>query len=227
MIRDNVVFLKQCLCDFQSTGALCRSSKRAAHGLTEPLRQISRKPYKILELGPGTGAITEKILEDMIPGDQFHTCEINPEFMIALKKRLLSLPTYQRHKERVEFLLCPAQEIPTECKYDLVVGCLPFLNFDLTTVIEIFEHIKKLSHEETIMTYFEYTGIRTTGRYLSKRLRAVNDYLAEVYNNHRVAHKRVLFNLFPMNIHYLKIGATIQQSQSLFEDHREKKCSNF
>ncbi len=227
MIKDNVVFFKQCLSDFHSTGALCRSSKKAAYGLTEPLRQPNRKPYKILELGPGTGAITQRILEDMIPGDQFHTCEINPMFMAALKKRLAKLPAYQRNSENIKFLLCPAQQIPTDCKYDVIVGCLPFLNFDLVTVKEIFEHIKKISHEGTVMTYFEYTGIRTTGRYISKRIRSVNNYLAGIYNDHRFARKRILFNLFPMNIHHLKIGLNNTENENHKESNWRKQCSNY
>lgn len=227
MIKDNVVFIRQCFSDFQNTGALCRSSQKAAEGLTEPLRTPDRAPLNILELGPGTGAVTIKILEYMKPGDRFDTCEINPEFMAALKKRLAGEPSFQRHEERVNFLLCPAQQLPLDRKYDLIIGCLPFLNFEIATVKAIFERLKMVSHQSTIMTYFEYTGLRTTGIYVSRRLRLINDYLVDIYNHHRISRKRVLLNLFPMNIHYLKIGENYKANTVTSPQNHAQMCSNY
>jgi len=36
-----------------------------------------RGPSRILEVGPGTGPVTKKILDHLQPGDQFDAVEIN------------------------------------------------------------------------------------------------------------------------------------------------------
>ena len=206
MAKDNLVFLKQFFVEFQNTGAFCRSSQRAAKALTVPLR-AEREPVRILELGPGTGAITKRILADMIPGDSLTECEINPHFMDALKAKLEHNPDFMKHRERVSFFLGAAQDLPEEFKYDVIICCLPFLNFEIQTVREIFNKIRSLSKPTTVMTYFEYFGIRDIGKFLSPRLRDINAFLTDVYRQQRIRQERVWLNFLPMNIHTLRVAA--------------------
>ena len=206
MAKDNLVFLKQFFVEFQNTGAFCRSSQHAAKALTVPLR-ADREPVRILELGPGTGAITKRILADMIVGDELTECEINPHFMKALQDKLEFNPDFQKHRDRVSFFLGAAQDLPDSVKYDVIICCLPFLNFDIQTVRDIFDKIRSVSKAETVMTYFEYLGIRDIGKFLSPRLRDINDFLTDVYRRQRIRQERVWLNFLPMNIHTLRIAA--------------------
>lgn len=207
MIKDNVAFLKEFIKEFQTTGTMFPSSKWAAQALTNPLRK-SRTPQNILELGPGTGPVTVKILDDMQQGDHLVTCEINPRFMAVLKENLSSYPNFLKHKNNVEFFLGPIQELPETRKFDTIVCALPFLNFELKTVEEIFSKLERLSSPDTKMTYYEYIGLRSLGKVVSmpdrkKRLKEIDCFFKKIYKNRPVQRERVWLNLLPINIYTL------------------------
>ena len=56
MIKENLVFLREFLLEFKTTGACFPTSRWAAQALITPLREPNRPPRNILELGPGTGS---------------------------------------------------------------------------------------------------------------------------------------------------------------------------
>ncbi|HTK76950.1 MAG TPA: hypothetical protein VL371_16910, partial [Gemmataceae bacterium] len=72
-------FLKESRRHFRATGALLPSSRFLAKTLAAPLSG-ARPPYRILEVGPGTGAVTRAIARRMISGDQLDAVELNPRF---------------------------------------------------------------------------------------------------------------------------------------------------
>lgn len=210
MIKDNVVYFMEFLKEFQNTGTCFPSSKWAARALTNPLR-ASRAPQRILELGPGTGVVTVRILEDMIPGDRLTICEINPRFMQALKENLRKNSNYLKHAANVSFFEGPAQEIPEDGYYDTIVCALPFLNFDLPTVEEIFSKLERISTTKTKMTYYEYIGLRSLGKVVAaadrkKRLRELDVFFNGVYKRHNMHRERVWLNLLPINIYTLHLA---------------------
>jgi phospholipid N-methyltransferase len=96
MFKENLVFLREFLLEFKTTGACFPTSRWAAQALITPLRAPERAPKNILELGPGTGSVTMPLLREMRPGDHLTICEINPRFMKSLKdtsKKALMLYT--------------------------------------------------------------------------------------------------------------------------------------
>lgn len=64
-----------------------------ARAMTRPMRQM-RKPRRILEVGPGTGAITAEIVRHLRPGDRFDIVEINADFVAYLGQRFRRRPTF-------------------------------------------------------------------------------------------------------------------------------------
>ncbi len=209
MLKDHVVYVKEFLKEFQTTGTCFPSSKWAAQSLTCPLRG-PRAPQRILELGPGTGVVTVRILQDMIPGDRLTICEINPRFMQALKENLKKNPDFQRHAKNVTFFEGPAQEIPEDGSYETIVCALPFLNFDLDTVQAIFNKLARISTNTTKMTYYEYIGLRSLGKVVAasdrkKRLRQLDVFFDAVYKRHHMQRERVWLNFLPINIYTLHL----------------------
>jgi phospholipid N-methyltransferase len=209
MIKDHVVYFMEFLKEFQNTGTCFPSSKWAARALTNPLRK-SRAPQRILELGPGTGVVTVRILEDMIPGDRLTICEINPRFMQALRENLKNNPDFILHQNNISFFEGPAQEIPEDGHYDTIVCALPFLNFDLPTVVEIFSKLERISTNQTKMTYYEYIGLRSLGKALApaerkRRLKELDVFFAGMYKRHNMRRERVWLNLLPINIYTLHL----------------------
>jgi phospholipid N-methyltransferase len=210
MLKERVVFLKEGLLEFQSTGALCSTSRWAVKALTHPIRE-DRSPQKILELGPGTGSVTLQILEDMLPGDELTICEINPRFMESLKTRLEKEPLFLKHKDKVRFLTCAAQELPEDARYDIIICSLPFLNFPVQVIEEIFSKLSRLSTKQTIMTYYQYMGLRSLKKIVSapeqkKNVKAMESFFDAALKRYHGARTKVWLNFLPINIYTLQLS---------------------
>lgn len=205
-------FLHESCLEFQLTGTIFPTSKWAAKAMTDPLRNEARGNRRnILELGPGTGPVTVKILADMNDEDTLTICEINPRFMAILQTILNENSDYRRHKERVRFFCCAAQELPEDATYDVIVCSLPFLNFDLKTVRQIFNKLVKLSHEKTLMTNYEYIGLRGIGKLMSPRKRRRRIYQVDRFFRrfapNPLKRTKVWLNVLPINIYTRKLAA--------------------
>jgi phospholipid N-methyltransferase len=210
MLKDNVLFLKEAILEFQSTGTFFPTSRWAAEALITPLiSRKSRKPLKILELGPGTGSVTLPILESMQPGDELVVCEINHRFMEALQARLDENQHYLRIKDRVKLHCCPMQELPETDQFDVIVCAIPFSNLDLGTVQEIFSKLRRISHEQTLMTYYEYMALRSIGKVVTppknrERLKQIDSFFNSIYSNHLCDKIKVYMNVLPIHIYTLR-----------------------
>jgi len=212
MLKENLVFLREFLLEFKTTGACFPTSKWAAHALITPLREPDRADKRIIELGPGTGSVTIPLIREMQPGDRLTICEINPRFMKALKETLEREPAFQEKRHQVEFFEGAAQDIPVGAPYDIIVCALPFVNFDLATVQDIFAKLRLLSTPNTLMTYYEYIGARRINQTLGaqarkERMREVDGFLRESGTLRGIDRKQVWLNLFPINVYTVKPAA--------------------
>lgn len=212
MLKENLVFLREFLLEFKTTGACFPTSKWAAQALITPLQESNRPPKRILELGPGTGSVTIPLIREMHPGDHLTVCEINPRFMKALKETLEREDAFQARRSQIEFFEGAAQDIPVTEPYDVIVCALPFVNFDLSTVQGIFARLRLLSTPTTLMTYYEYIGARKVSQTLGapshkERVRAVNGFLRESGAVRNINKRKVWLNLFPINIYTVKPAA--------------------
>src|SRR5690348_8102561 len=79
-------FAIQAISDFRNVGAIAPSSRYLAHAMLGPLPL--RTARIVVEVGPGTGAMTQALLE-LIPRDAtLLALEINPRFSKYLKARI-------------------------------------------------------------------------------------------------------------------------------------------
>ena len=207
-MNDHIAFLREFLARFEETGSAVPSSRWAAQALTRPIKKLPH-PKQILEVGPGTGVVTERALRDMSEKDHFTICEINPRFMQALKEKLADNPDYIRHKERVKFFEGPVQRLEESIKFDVIICAIPFTNLKVQIVEEIFTKLSKLSHEKTLVTFFEYIGLRKLGRIASlkerrDRLTQIDDFFSELFSHYHRDVERVWLNLTPIKVYTLK-----------------------
>src|SRR5215207_5950478 len=94
-IQEKVYFLRQFQREVVSIGALLPTSRYAARAMaSECTRRAS--PKTILEVGPGTGAITAAIVECMGPDDRLVLCELNAGFIAYLRGRFETEPAFRR-----------------------------------------------------------------------------------------------------------------------------------
>jgi phospholipid N-methyltransferase len=211
MLKENLVFLGEFLREFKTTGACFPTSRWAAQALIAPLNASKRSGKHILELGPGTGSVTVPLIQNMKAGDTLTICEINPRFMKALKERLAEHPDFERVKNQVTFFQGPAQEIPEDKRFDIIVCALPFLNFDLSTVQEIFAKLRRISSPETLMTYYEFIGLRKMGQTVShperrKRITEISHFMEQNLEN-KLCRERIWLNMLPINVYTIRPAA--------------------
>lgn len=143
-------FLKQLFKDFKHTGAVAPSSIALTNKM---LKGIDfSKPVHIIELGPGTGCMTEEILLRMHPDSKLTCIEINPEF--CKKLRLI------KTNKSFSILQASAQDFAKHFEKnaaDFVVSGLPLANFKKKEILEVFKNIKAVLKKEGAYIQFQYT----------------------------------------------------------------------
>jgi phosphatidylethanolamine/phosphatidyl-N-methylethanolamine N-methyltransferase len=152
-------FLGQAVKHYRTTGAIAPSSAALARVMTESLRR-HQGPKRVLEVGPGTGAFTKRILHALKPGDAFDIVEINPAFSTRLRRELLEEFIAAHPQISVNLHNHAIQTAPVTGEYDYVVCGLPFNNFPLSEVSRIFRRMMSLLREGGELMYFEYLGMK-------------------------------------------------------------------
>ena len=212
MLKDHLFFVREFVSRFRETGAVFPTSKWAADALSKPVHRYHKDPLNILEAGPGTGSVTFRLLKFMSQQDTLTICEINPRFMKRLRTKLLDCPDYLRHRDRVHFFTGPVQELPEYQKFDVIVCAIPFLNLDLQTVKQIFDKFERLSTEKTLMTYYEFLGLRSLSMFASapsrrRRVRELNRYFQELFGRCRPKTTSVWRNLTPIKVYTMNVAS--------------------
>jgi phospholipid N-methyltransferase len=202
-------FLKESRRHFRATGALLPSSRFLARTLAAPLSGV-RTPCRILEVGPGTGAVTRAIARRLIPGDQLDAVELNPRFVERLRLILLHDPVLIARRPQIRVIHSPVQELPGEAVYDHIISGLPLNNFPVTVVREIFKAYSRLLKPDGVLTYFEYVLIRQlkspfVGRRERRRLYRVGRVVSEYIRTYQVRRKQVLMNVPPAIVRHLHL----------------------
>ncbi len=159
-IRERVEFLRQFRRAFHATGALQPSSRHLARAMTDPLRSRRAtqpdRPCRIIELGPGTGAVTRAIGRAMGPHDRLDCYEINPDFAAYLQRLIARDPSLRSVADRVRVHRRPAQQAAADAPIDFVVCSIPLNNLRPGEVREILERALSLLAVDGFLSYFEY-----------------------------------------------------------------------
>ncbi|MCX7626294.1 MAG: methyltransferase domain-containing protein [Candidatus Sumerlaeaceae bacterium] len=196
-------FIRQTLKDYYHVGAIAPSSRALARALAKSLEE--RPPagaMHVLEVGPGTGALTRGILERLHAGDTLVLCEINPDFASQLAHKFSTDPEFTRWKNATEIICKPVEELATTRSFHHIVCGLPFNNFQPDTVRMIFAKFDALLQKDGTVNFFEYVAIRHLKRLVAnraerQRLESVEAILTKLIANHQFRQQLVLWNLPP------------------------------
>ena len=194
-------FVREAFRDIRNTGSVWPSSPALAKAMTRGLGELTGR-RRVLEVGPGTGPFTERILRHLRDGDHFDVVELNAAFCRELDRRLLA-PHRRRHPGvSVALHEAPIEQAPIEGPYDLIVCGLPFNNFPPALVRSIFRRMMALLREGGELAYFEYAGVRTfkaplVGAQGRRRLRGIAKVGQSLRRKHEGSKELVLGNLPP------------------------------
>ncbi|MSR57286.1 MAG: methyltransferase domain-containing protein [Planctomycetaceae bacterium] len=209
LVGEHVEFLRQYRQRFETTGAIAPSSRFLARALTRPIER-HRGPVRVLEVGPGTGAVTRRIVRLLKPDDALDLVELNPSFVNVLRRRFADDPHYRRVADRATVHQCPIQEFRSDVPYDYIVCGLPFNNFPPPLVREIFEVLFRLLTPTGVLSYFEYMYMRPLRKLVSnsagrRRLSELEVVLQEYQRTHGILRDWVFVNLPPAWVHHLQV----------------------
>lgn len=135
-------------------GALSPSSRFLAKKMVDhlPLKDAN----VIVELGPGTGVFTHRIIEKMGKSTQLIVIELNDEFYISLKKQF-------QHLSNVHVFHRSAEDIPEILKElhldttDYVISSLPLAMFPKELARKILDTSKKVLQPQGKYIQFQYS----------------------------------------------------------------------
>ncbi len=140
-------FFKALLTNPRSIGAVIPSS----HYLAESMSHCITKTETgfILELGPGTGAITEGILKSGISENQLTALEISPHFANNLKETFPQITLIQGDATQLSTLTLNK-------KFDTIISSLPFRSLSKTDRDKILAEIPKVLSPHGKFIQFTY-----------------------------------------------------------------------
>jgi phosphatidylethanolamine/phosphatidyl-N-methylethanolamine N-methyltransferase len=124
-LSDSTVFLREWLANPQRTGAVAPSSPQLGAAMA---RWLPRNPEShVLELGPGTGAVTDALLKYGLREDRLVGIEKNPALAKILRKRFPQAHIVTGDAWDLDKLLTELP-LPVE-SVGAVISSLPLLNF--------------------------------------------------------------------------------------------------
>ena len=156
-----------------TTGAICASSPELSRLIVKMVG--TEKASSIVELGPGTGAVTGFILEEKNPDSHFFVIELNPDILTAFRKSFPTVKAYQDCASNLPAIL--KQE--GLASVDVVISGLPWASFPDDTQEEVLNSIYEALPKGGVFATFAYIqgAILPTGHSFKRRL---NEYFSTV-----------------------------------------------
>lgn len=122
-LADRMHFVGALVQSPRQTGAIAPTSSELAHLMASFIDLSSDLP--VLELGPGTGAITRAILTTGVTPQRLVALEFEPRFCVHLRKDFPDISVVQGNAFDLDGALADHRDLIFDC----VVSGLPLLNF--------------------------------------------------------------------------------------------------
>ena len=150
------LFLREFLRAPWQIGAVTPSSRRLAAAMVEPVPRAGHAV--VVELGPGTGAVTRHIADRLAGRGRQLAVEVNP----ALASRLA------RQHPRIEVVRADARHLPELLDArgigvaDVIVSGLPWVGFDPATQSALLGAVRAVMGPDSVFVTFGYRASRWT-----------------------------------------------------------------
>jgi phospholipid N-methyltransferase len=209
-LHDQRIFWRQFRDHFHTTGSVVPSGRFLGRSLA---RFVGTSPIatRVLEVGPGTGAVTAHIARRLGPDDRLDLVELNAEFVRRLHERLASEDTFRAVAGRTRVLHQPVEELARDTQYDLIISGLPLNNFAVADVERILACLTERLAPGGTLSFFEYIAIRPARAIVSaraerERLRGIGAALAKVLRPHEFRRDWVWPNVPPAWVHHVRFA---------------------
>lgn len=210
LFHDHRVFWRQFRENYHSTGAIAPSSRFLSQALSRYVGIVPGKSQRVLEVGPGTGAVTSHLVRRLGPADQFDLVELNEQFVRRLNERFAHEPHFQRVSNRSRVFHQRLEELPGKHEYDVIVSGLPLNNFAVADVEQILATMVGLLKPGGVLSFFQYVAIRkaralVSNRHERARLKGISQALNDLLGPHEERRDCIWRNLPPAWVHHVRM----------------------
>jgi phospholipid N-methyltransferase len=214
---DARTFLGEYRSNFKHTGAVLPSGNALGRALTRFVREgtvasSATMPRRLLEVGPGTGAVTRHICTHLAPTDRLDLCELNATFVDVLHRRLREEKPFNAAAPNVQIHHCPVEQLPSGTQYDVIISGLPLNNFEAAEVEHILQLFAGLLKPGGTLSFFQYIGIRKLRAVTSSatdrvRLRGIARAMDGLLERGEFQRDHVWVNVPPAYVHHVRLGS--------------------
>lgn len=180
---DSTLFLREWFVNPQRTGSVAPSSRQLGAAMARWLPRNSES--FVLELGPGTGAVTAALLKSGLREDRLIAIEHNPKLAKLLCKRFPRARIITGDAWEMNTLLAELS-VPVE-SVGAVISSLPLLNFPKAQADALAEKIRAILEPRGRLVQYSYHLVKD-------RSRGTDDFRL-------VASKIVWWNFPPARVH--------------------------
>lgn len=201
-VGDAVLFLGRFIQEPRAVGAVAPSSRQLAEALVERLVPGgSGEPKYFLEVGPGTGVVTEELVRRLGPDDLLDVVELDKKMATELQKK------YSGNKHVVVHH-CSITDWKPRYRYDGVVVGIPFNALSFGLVESIWGHIATLVKKGAVTSYFSYLWLARIKKALLAReekqdFKKIQRYLESQNKQYGIGSREVLPNMPPAKVWHL------------------------
>jgi phosphatidylethanolamine/phosphatidyl-N-methylethanolamine N-methyltransferase len=215
-LSDYRLFLQEFVRRYHTTGAVLPSGRALASALCTHVGK-GDKPQQILEVGPGTGAVTSTLVERLRPQDRLCLIEVNDAFVACLREALQTKPTYRAVADRCTLVHGRVEELPGHGTYDVIISGLPLNNFAVDDVRMILAQFSRLLKPGGVLSFFEYIAIRSIRSRVSaradrERFRAISKVLNQTLTGREFKRDWIWPNVPPAWVHHVRFFEPITPS---------------
>jgi len=156
-----IKFIKNFYYEPHTIGAICPSSSALSKKIITDIGL--EKASSVVELGPGTGVFTKRILNSVNKNCNFFAIELNEEFYTILRKKYPKLKIYNGSAVSLKEFT----KIEKMKDVDVIISGLPWASFSPQLQIQIINSVLDVLKPGGIFTTFAYVQ----GTFLPKGIR--------------------------------------------------------
>lgn len=227
-LKDKYLFFQQVASEFKDVGAIFPTGGSAARALCSEIRR-RRGPQRIMEVGCGTGPVTEEILASMSSEDRLTICDLNESFLNYVKNRFANEPKFKKKAHQVDFYLGDITEYEGENEFDVIISSIPFTTLTGPLLRKILAHYRYLLKPGGSMTYIEYAYLRDIRDALQpinkdEHFEEVSDIIREILDAHEYRAEMIRSNFPPAFVRSLRFDdAPPDQANAMRPDPEQRR----
>jgi phosphatidylethanolamine/phosphatidyl-N-methylethanolamine N-methyltransferase len=171
-VNGTAKFCLQALAHPAQTGALAPSSRALAQAMAQ---HIPKHATSILELGAGTGSVTDEIIANGFPEASLTLVEYNPVFANMLRNKFPAAQVYQTCAQHLSDIVAKP--------VDAIVSSLPFRAFALPKQRMILEAALQFMNPRAPFIFFTYNHKHPFNKKMLDELQLVSERQEVIWKN--------------------------------------------